>query len=86
MALAVEQRRVAAVARLERLDVVGHLSLQVLGGVGALDQELAAAGAVDQAAALAQLAVLRIQLYLCLGGGHRVRFYEGREGGIFRSA
>ena len=38
VALAVEQRRVAALARLERLDVVGQLPLQVLGGVGPADQ------------------------------------------------
>ena len=35
LALAVEQRRVAALPRLERLDVVGQLSLQELGGLGA---------------------------------------------------
>jgi len=67
VALAVEQRRVLAVARLQRLDVAGQLTLQVLGAVGAADQKLAAGGAVEQAALLAQLAILGIQLDPGLG-------------------
>ena len=62
VALAVEQRRVLALADRERLDVVGQLALQVLGPVGPEDGDRAAAGAVEQAAFLAQLAVLGIEL------------------------
>ena len=62
VALAVEQRRVAALARLQRLDVVGQLPLQVLGRLGAGDEQLAALGAVEQAALLAQLPVLGVEL------------------------
>jgi hypothetical protein len=62
VALAVEQGGVEALARLQRLDVVGQLALQVLGGVGAGDGDDAALGAVEQAAFLAQLPVLGIEL------------------------
>ena len=62
MALAVEQRRVLALAGLQRLDVVGQLALQVLGRLGAGDQQLAAGGAVEQPALLAQLPVLGVEL------------------------
>ena len=37
LSLVVEQRRVAALARLERLHVVGHLALEELGGLAALE-------------------------------------------------
>ena len=43
---------------LERLDVVGDLAVQELLGLGAGERELAALGAVDEAAALGQGAVL----------------------------
>ena len=48
VALAVEQRRVAALARRERLDVVGELALQVLGRLRAADLKRAALGALEQ--------------------------------------
>ena len=63
VALAVEQRRVLALAGRQRLDVVGQLPLQVLGGVGPADQQLAAVGAIEQPAFLTQLPVLGIQLH-----------------------
>ena len=69
MALAVEQRRVAALAGLERLDVVGQLPLQVLGRLGPLTQQLAPLGAIEQPALLAQLPVLGVELD-CHGFGH----------------
>ena len=53
-----EQRRVAALAGRQRLDVVGHLALEEHGRLGALEQQLAAVGAVDQPHALAQTLVL----------------------------
>ena len=62
VALAVEQRRVAALTRLKRLDVVGDLALQVLGCVGPGHEQHAAPAAIDQPALLAQLAVLGVQL------------------------
>ncbi len=71
--LAVEQRRVAALARLKGLDVVGQLPLQVLGGFRPRDEQLASAGAIEQAALLAQLAVLGIELD-CHGFGHHRQF------------
>ena len=48
--------------RRQRLDVVGQLPLQVLGRVGPADDQLAALGAIEQPALLAQLPVLGIQL------------------------
>ena len=48
LALAVEQRGVAALAGLERLDVVGQLALEVLGRLGAGDRQLAAVGAIER--------------------------------------
>ncbi len=60
VSLAVKQRRVAALAGRQRLGVVGDLALQVFGCVGAVDREHAASGAIEQAALLAQLAVLGV--------------------------
>jgi hypothetical protein len=60
--LAVQQCGVLTLARAEGLDVIRQLSLQVLGGVGAGDEQLAARRAVEQAALLAQLPVLGVQL------------------------
>ena len=62
LALAVEQRRVATGAGLERLDVVGQLALEELGGLGAADGELRPGGAIDQPRALAERPVLRVDL------------------------
>ncbi len=73
VALAVEQRRVGALARLQRLDVLGQLALQVLGRFAARDQELAAVATIEQAALLAQLPVLGVELG-DRRGGHRHRF------------
>ena len=70
VALAVEQRRVLALAGRQRLDVVGQLPLQVLGRVGAGDEQLAARRAVEQAALLAQLPVLGVELDGDGIGGH----------------
>ena len=81
--LAVEERRVAALAGLERLDVVGELPLQVLGRVGAADEDLAAPGAIEQPAFLAQLPVLGVELD-CRRVGHLLRFYERPATGLFR--
>ena len=64
MALAVEQGGVAALARLERLDVVGELSLQELGGVGARDEDRAPLVALQHPRALAQDPVLAVELDL----------------------
>ena len=47
-----EQRRIAALARAQRLDVVGHLALEELGGFGARQAQLAAGGAIDESGAL----------------------------------
>ena len=60
--LAVEQRGVAALAGLERLDVVGELALEVLGGLGAAELELAPVGAIEETRLLAQQPVLAVQL------------------------
>ena len=49
LALVGEERGVAAVPGVERLDVVGHLAVQELLGLGTGQRELAALGAVDQA-------------------------------------
>ena len=62
VALAVEQRRVAALALAERLDVVGQLALEILGGLGAADVEHAPLGAPQQPGALAQRPVLPVEL------------------------
>ena len=48
VALAVEQRGVAALASVEGLDVVGELALQVLGRLRSRDREHAPLGAVEQ--------------------------------------
>ena len=58
LALVVEERRVAAVAGRERLDVLRDLALEELLGLGPGQRELAALGAVDEAAALSQDRVL----------------------------
>ena len=83
VALAVEERRVTALVRTERLDVVGELALQVLEGIRAADEDLAAPGAVEQPAFLAQLAVLGVELD-CRRFGHPIRFYERPALGLFR--
>ncbi len=70
VALAVEQRRVATLARSKRLDVVGQLPLQVLGRFAALKQQLAPARAIEQPALFAQLPVLGVELD-CRRFGHR---------------
>ena len=61
LALAVEERRVGALAGLERLDVVGQLPLQVLGRVRAADHD-DAARADRSTGLLAKRAVLPIEL------------------------
>jgi hypothetical protein len=58
LALVREQRGVAAVPGLERFDVLGDLPLQELAAVRAREGEPAAAGAVDEPAALGERAVL----------------------------
>jgi hypothetical protein len=63
VALAVEQGGVAALTRRQRLDVVGELALEVVGGLGAGDEEHAALGAVDQSSALAERPVLAVELH-----------------------
>jgi hypothetical protein len=65
VSLALEQRRVAAEARLERLDVVRELALQVLRRFRPFEDQLAAPGAVEEAGPFAQDAVLGVDL------GHR---------------
>ena len=62
VALAVEQRRVAALAGRERLDVVGELALQVLGRLGAGDRDQPPVGALERSGALAQDPVLGVEL------------------------
>jgi hypothetical protein len=52
LALVRQERRVAAAARLQALDVVGHLALQELLGLTTGQRQLAALGAIDDRAAL----------------------------------
>ena len=59
VALAVEERGVAALTVLDRLDVVGQLTLQVLGGIGAGDQHAGAVPA-QESRLLAEGAVLPV--------------------------
>jgi hypothetical protein len=66
-ALAIEQRRVLALAGRERLNVVGELALQVLGGLAAAQDQLRALGAIDQPRTLAQQPVLPVELDRRLG-------------------
>src|SRR5215204_4514581 len=66
MALAVQQRRITALAHVEGLDLICELSLQVFRRCGAGCQQLAAHGVVEQPALLPQLAVLGVELH---GGG-----------------
>ena len=61
LALVVEQGRVAALAGRERLDVVGHLALQELGGLGSAQLDHRAAGALDEAGVVGE--------QLVVGGG-----------------
>ena len=72
VALAVEQRRVAAPVGLERLEVVGELALQVVGGVGAADQQ-AASLPRQEPGLLAEGPVLPVELDLGRGLGHPER-------------
>jgi len=60
LALAVEERRVTALAGCERLDVVGELSLQELRPLAAADHQAGAIGAVEEPRLLADGAVLRV--------------------------
>ena len=54
LALGGEERRVAALARGQRLDVVGDLALEEALGLRAGQRELAALGAVEQSARLGE--------------------------------
>jgi hypothetical protein len=67
--LALEEGGVAAGPRFQRLDVVGDLALQVLGGIGATDDQLAARGAVEHPSAFTQDPVLGVDLGQ-QGGSH----------------
>ena len=58
LALVVEDHRVAAAARSERLDVVGDLALEELHRARAADHELRAIGAIDQSGGLGEQLVL----------------------------
>ena len=58
LALVRQERRVAALARAQVRELVGHLPVEELDRAGAAESELAPLGAVDQASALAQDAVL----------------------------
>jgi hypothetical protein len=60
LALGGEERRKAAPPGHERLDVVGHLTLQKLLGVGAGQCQFAPLGAVEQTAALGERQVLGV--------------------------
>ncbi len=70
MPLAIEQRRVAALAWPKRLDVVRQLPLQVLGSFRSRNEQLAPIGAIEHPALFAQLPVLGIDLD-CHGFSHR---------------
>ena len=72
VSLAVEQRRVAALARGERLDLVRELTLEVVGGLGTADPQRPALLALEDARALAEDSVLGVELDL--GDRHRSRF------------
>ena len=72
-ALRVQHRRVAALARLEREDVVRDLALEELGRVGPAHVDLAALGALEQAGALAQRAVSARRAGGVGACGHRLR-------------
>ena len=78
VALAVEQRGVAAGLGLERLDVVGELALEELGRVGPAHQEHRSGRALQHAGALAQRAVLPVELDRELGA----HLTDCRERGI----
>ena len=73
VALAVEQRRVAAPVGLHRLEVVGELTLQVAGGVGAADQQRPSLPD-QEAGLLPEGPVLPVELDLgrCLGHPERL--------------
>ena len=82
MALAIEQRGVAAVPGLERLDVVGQLALEVFGGVRPTDAQDRPI-TEEKTRLLAESAVLAIQLNLRRSLGHEpiVGLGLGRPGG-----
>jgi hypothetical protein len=76
LALVGQQRREAARARLERLDLVGHLAVEELLGLLAGERELAALGAVDEGDVLGEQAVCGGGLGD--GGGHAFSVVHGR--------
>ena len=81
VALAVEQRGVAALLRLERLDVVGELALQVLGGVGPADEQHRPVPD-DESGLLAEGPVLPVELDLGRGLGHAPIVGRGLAGSL----
>jgi hypothetical protein len=84
VALAIQQCGVAARARGARLDVVGELALEELERVVAGHQQLAPLGALDNARALAERAVLAVELDEGIGGHGAILGRPRRVPPIFR--